>query len=372
MRNDQIKYHIISHNSEDYLTALELRSDITGREIDRLQVELERYHIHIVAKKGRHIIAIAILKPKDMICQITHMYFSSFARDYPFIQDEMLKTCQKIGWFYGFDEMFLEKNGCKILLNLEQNLLGERTKKYHEYRERLVAIALYLIQNKNSLLEYEIDYFLANYDQLFGAIKDEFTRGTITAMQIKYEFENRHRLELQNTTYGDLLNAIDEINLEQRTIDLVENLISQIAQPGIAQTINYFQLVKLQCHTSHSKHIIDLLNQKNINCSQHIEEITKKHAIITIAIKAYNLSIANKCIDLTSKSRAIISDYMLLLQSAIEFFSQKEYDAATESAAKITTEFLAEENLRQSQSNDAPKLGRWTKQVKQKITSHTS
>jgi hypothetical protein len=364
MHHDQIKFNIISHNSESYLKCLELRHSILGREVDKIEVELERYHIHIAAQKGQHIIAMAILKPLDKDCQIKHMYFSSFARNYPFVQDEMLKTCQKIGWFYGFDEMFLEKDGCKILLNLEQNLLGERTQKYHNYRERLAAIVLYLIQNKNSLLEYEIDYFLANYDQLFGSVRDEFARGAITAMQIKYDFENKHRLELQNTTYGDLLNILDEINLEGHTIDLVESLISQITQPEVIQTINYPKLVKLSCHTSHARHIIDLLNQKNINCLQHIEEIARKHAILTIAMKAHNLSLANRCIDLTTKSRDTINGHMLLLQSSIELFSQEKYDAATEIATEITTEFLAEENLRQSQSKETLKLGKWTKQIK--------
>lgn len=182
MDNSQIKFRMIEHNSEDYLKCLELRQEITKREVDRVNIKLEKYYIHLVAKKGVGIIAIATLKPIEKNCQIKYMYFSTLARNYPFIQEQMLKLCQRIGWFYGFDEMFFERDGCKILLNLEQNLLGERSsdQNYNNYQDRLKNIMIYLIKNKDSLLEYEIDYFLANYHQFFGAVKDEFTRGMIT------------------------------------------------------------------------------------------------------------------------------------------------------------------------------------------------
>ncbi len=85
MDEGQVKFTIIEYNSEEYFKYLELRNEVLGKNIGRIEVELERYHIHLAAKKGDHIIAITTLKPSGINCQIKNMYFSTCARNYQFI-----------------------------------------------------------------------------------------------------------------------------------------------------------------------------------------------------------------------------------------------------------------------------------------------
>jgi hypothetical protein len=361
MDRTQIKFKIIEHNSEDYFKCLELRSEVLGKDIDRIEIELERYYIHLAAKKGDHIIAIATLKPSGVNCQIKNMYFSAFARNYQFIQDEMLKVCQRIAWFYGFEEMFLEHYGCKVLLNLGSHLIGDgNLKRSADYKDRLKEIILYLLHNKNILLEYEIDYLLTHYQQLFGAISDEFIRGALTALKIRYEYEDKHRIQLQDTTYGDLKNILDELDYEK---EILSNLKDLSLNP--LDYTEYHRLIKLQCILTKGINIINILNQNNIKCTPYDVELLRYNAACSITIKQQDIDRANKCTNLSAQSKSKLLEYLNLLQSAIEDLANHKFVEALAKVERIDTIFIATENIKNSVAQDKVLLGKWTnKQLK--------
>lgn len=187
-------------------------------------------------------------------------------------------------------------------------------------------------------------------------------------MQIKYQFENEHRLELQDTTYGDLLNTIEEINSDKETIAQSEVFLQQIKQLKVVDpkitSLDYSKLAKQKHNTAYAIRIVDLLNQKYIDCSSYIDELLRKNTLCAIANKAYDIFTANKCINFTTQSRNIISTNIDFIQSAVEFFYNNNYQEALSQVEKINTEFVAIENIKQAQSISKPMLGKWTKQLK--------
>lgn len=369
MEIEQYKFKMISYKSDDYQNALQLRIQQSGKEVSHMMSALERNYIHLACKKGSKILAIAVLKPIEMKCEIIHMCFENEVHGNSVIAEQMFHLCKRIAWLYGFDELFFKQGENRVLVNLNLGLIGNTAKKYNSLNERLQEILTYILNNKNSLADYEIDYFLEMYESLFNVVKNEFVRGSLTALYIRYEFEHRERIAIQNATKGDLLNIVNDIELENinHILQSIEAIIHKNLQLKDLDTFNisYSSAVRIAQLANEGLKIIELLKYKEVYCIQEQKILEKYCVLCTIFDKAYNLSKCLKLTEISLQSKDIIQSGEKLLYDSIDLYEREMYFDALKQVNNISLEFVASETIKNANSIASVNMisGRWTKQI---------
>jgi len=359
MEESQIKFQIIRYKSDEYHQGIQIRSAINNKAIDNVQIELEKYWIHIAALKGNLVLAIAAIKPTKNNCEIKFCLFHSNAlKDNQFILNGMLRLCQRIGLFYDFEEMFFARDEQKIMINLDHNLLGtKQTKQYSPcFKVRLLEKIEYILQNKNSLMDYEVDFYLENFEQFMGATSNEFVRGALSALKIRFDFEHKARKAIEEATYGDILNILDDINaIQSKYPDMLgmfeRNILSPLLQnqrdkiqPNEAL---YLDAMNLFQYADRGTILVHLLLQKSLAVSE-AEYLWHMKALSLLFIKSHDLLKAKKCSNIEHKSVKVISDLWMKIVDAARLLNDKKYEDSIAILNEINLEFIAAEIVRNS------------------------
>lgn len=359
MEENQIKFKIIRYKSDEYHQGIQIRSSINGKSIDNVQIELEKYWIHIAALKGDLVLAIGAIKPIKNNCEIKFCLFhSSVLNENQFILNGMLRLCQRIGLFYDFDEMFFARDEQKIMINLDHNLLGTKQIKQYSpcFKVRLLEKIEYILQNKSSLMDYEVHFYLENFEQFMGATSNEFVRGALSALMIRFEFEHKQRKAIEEATYGDILNILDDINVvKAKHPDILGIFERDVLAPILAKQMDkvlsketlYIDAMNLFQYADRGTILAQHLLEKSVAVSE-TEGLWHVKALSLLFIKTQDLLKAKKCSNIDHKSINVVNDFWARIIESARLLSNKKYQDSIAILNQINLDFIAAEIVRNS------------------------